>query len=276
MKLSAASRFFDRTVARDAYSPRSSFKCQLEPLDLYRMDGTRIKIRGMSTAPGLKIPARRVIEIDGQRYLVSDASSDQWAGEPVRDRYVIQGADYSVQIRTIPQVLDDAAGTTAYGSIDFNKYSTDERDSSEYHPQYHIFFGGTEIVEENYILTADGRSYLVKNAHRTTAGLKDALANLLDDPVIDAASFVSRAYNPITDTYTDTSTTVRCIRVRWQEHFNYLSQGSRKFERADMVVLMPLSVTPKAGDRVEIGGTPWEILSVVDRTGYQSLHIRRA
>ena len=275
MKLAAAARFFDRTVARDAYNPATTFKCQIEPLDLYRMEGTRLKVRGMSTAPGITIPARRVIVIDGQRYLVSDASPDQWEGAAIRNRYVIQGADSAVQIRTIPQVLANDPGVIAYGSVDFNKYNTDERDSSDYHPQYHVFLGSSEAVDEHYILSADGRTYLVKNAHLTPSGIKDALANLLDDPVIDSASFVSRAYDPITDSYTDTSSTVRCIRVRWQEHFNYLSQGSRKFERADTVVLMPLSVTPKAGDKVTIGGEPWEILSIVTLSGYRSAHTRR-
>ncbi len=76
MKLKNVSKFFDKTKAVDAYNSSYSFKCQVEPLDMYRTEGTRIKIRNMSTAPEVVIPVRRVIKIDSQAYLVSDSSAD--------------------------------------------------------------------------------------------------------------------------------------------------------------------------------------------------------
>lgn len=274
MRLKDVSKFFDKTTARDAYGS-TTFKCQIEPLDMYRTEGTRIKIRNMSTAPEVTIPARNVITIDGQNYLVSDGSKDHWNDTALRTRYVLQGADHLVSIRTIAQLLANTAGTDAYASIDFNKYSTDERDSSEYHPQYHIFFGGGETVPENAVLTTATGFYLVRNAYRTPAGLIDALSNQLDSPVTDAATFASRTYDPITDTYSDASSTVRCVRVRWQDSFAYLSQGSTKYERGDVQAFVPLSVTPKAGDKITLADGTWTILSVVT-SEYHSLHLRRA
>ncbi len=276
VKLSSAAKYFDKTTASDAYSSLTTFKCQIDPLDMYRVDGTRIKIRTMSTAPGVTLPARGAIIVHGQAYLVGDVSVDQWNDENIRNRYVLQGADYIAEVQTISEVLSDTAGTLAYASIDFNKYNTDERDNSDYHPQYHVFFGGSETVPTNSIITAGARSYLVRKSHRTMAGLTDALSNELDDPVIDTATLVDRSYNPITDTYTDTPTAVRCVRVRWQDHFTYLSQGSTKYETGDMQVFVPLSVTPNPSDVVTLPDGDWRVLSVVDLTGYRSLHVRRA
>lgn len=276
MKLKNVSRFFDKTVAKDAYNALSKIKCQIEPLDLFKLDGTRIKMRGLSTAPDVVMPARGVIVIDNQPYLVSDASADQWAGDSVRLRYVIQGADQLAEIRTIPEILADTAGTLAYTSINFNRYGTDERDSSEYHANYHIFFAGTETVVENNIISAGGRFYLVKNANQSTSGLIDALSNEIDSPVIDTATFTAKTYNPVTDSYTDTPSIVRCVRVRWQEHFTYLSQGSAKYERGDTQVFLPLSVTPKAGDTVTLSDGTFTVLSVLTVGGYKSAHLRRA
>ena len=34
----------------------------------------------------------------------------------------------------------ERGGASAYASIEFNKYSTDERDNSRFHPQYNIYF----------------------------------------------------------------------------------------------------------------------------------------
>lgn len=275
MKLKNAAKAFDRTTAVDAYNSFYSFRCQVEPLDMYRTEGTRIKVRNMSTAPDVTIPERRVIMFDGQAYLVSDSSYDYWGKEKIRARYVIQGADDVVEIRTITQILGSVAGVQAWASIDFNKYSTDERDSADYHPQYHIFFG-KEVVPENAIVTTSTRSFLVKNSFTAPSGFVDALCNELDSPVIDAATFKVRTYNPITDSSTESSSTVRCIRVRWQDHFAYLSQGSQKYERGDMVVFVPLSVTPKSNDVIELGDGPWRVLASVDFGGYRSLHVRRA
>ena len=274
MKLKNVSKFFDKTKAVDAYNAFYSFKCQVEPLDMYRTEGTRIKIRNMSTAPEVVIPVRRVIKIDDQAYIVSDSSLDHWSGEAIRNRYVLQGADHVVEIRTIAQVLKDVPGVQAYASIDFNKYGTDERDSSEYHPQYHIYFGKETVGEDVLIHTVD-RNYLVKNSYLTPAGIVDALANELDDPVVQVTVSTGRSYNPVTDSYTATTVSVRAVRVRWQEYFEYLTQGSTKYERGDAQLFVLPAVQAKAGDTVSISGEDFKVLSHLDRVGYRSLHIRR-
>jgi len=274
MKLKNVSKFFDKTKAVDAYNSSYSFKCQVEPLDMYRTEGTRIKIRNMSTAPEVVIPARRVIKIDDQAYIVSDSSLDHWSGEAIRSRYVLQGADHVVEIRTIAQVLENVPGVQAFASIDFNKYGTDERDSSEYHPQYHIYFGKETVGEDVLIHTVD-RNYLVKNSYLTPAGIVDALANELDDPVVQVTVSTGRSYNPVTDSYTATTVSVRAVLVRWQEYFEYLTQGSTKYERGDAQLFVLPAVQAKAGDTVSIGGEDFRVLSHLDRSGYRSLHIRR-
>lgn len=274
MKLKSVSKFFDKTKAVDAYNTRYSFKCQVEPLDMYRTEGTRIKIRNMSTAPEVTIPARRVIKIDDQAYIVSDSSLDHWSGEAIRSRYVLQGADHVVEIRTIAQVLEDVPGVQAFASIDFNKYGTDERDSSEYHPQYHIYFG-KEAVGEDALIHSTDSNYLVKNSYLTPAGIVDALANELDDPVVQVTVSTGRSYNPVTDSYTASTTTVRAVRVRWQEQFSYLTQGSTKYERGDVQLFVLPAVQAKAGDIVSIGSEDFKVLSYLDKGGYRSLHIRR-
>lgn len=276
MDLKKAARFFDRTDARDAYNHARKFKCQIEPLDLYRMDGARVKVRGMETAPGVKIPERRAIYVDGQVYLVSDMSADQWGGERIRQRFVIQGADRVIQIKTIAEELAGSTGTQAFAAIDFNKYSTDERDSSEYHPQYHIYVAPGEPVAENCIISTVDTFYLVRNAHLATSGLRDALCNQIDGPVIDAATFTSRAYDPVTDTYAEATSTVRCIRIRWQDHFMYLSPASEKFERGDMMILLPSSVVVASGDEVTLNDGVWRSRAVVEYPDYKQVHVRRA
>lgn len=276
MKLSTASRWFDKTIASDAYSPTVTFRCQLEPFDYVKVEGSAVKRRVMSTAVNAVLPARRTINIGGQVYLVGDTSRDHWNGEPLRDRYVLQGADDLVHIRSIGQVLANSAGTYAYASVDFNKYSTDERDNSNYHPQYHLFFGRSEAVPGGCVLEFSGRWFLVKNSYVTMAGLVDALSNELESPLTASATFKGRTYNPVTDTYTDTPTTVRSMRVRWQDQFAYRSMDTQDYERGDAELFVPLSVTPKAGDRVTLADGGWKVVSVQTKVDHHSLHVRPA
>ena len=103
----------------------------------------------------------------------------------------------------------------------------------------------------------------------------DALANELDDPVVQVSVSTGRAYDPVTDSYTTTTSSVRAIIVRWQEYFEYLTQGSTKYERGDAQLFVLPAVLAKAGDTVSISGEDFKVLSHLDRTGYRTLHIRR-
>lgn len=276
MKLKNVAKFFDRTRARDAYDTTKSFRCQLEPFDYYKLDGAVVKRRVMSTAPDIQIPARRVIDIDGQRYLVGDPAEDHWEGKKIRRRYVLQGADHVAEVRSIPDVLSGAPGALAFASVEFNKYGTDERDNSDFHPQYHIYFSESESVPENSIITASGRNYLVRNSHRTVSGLVDALSNEIGHTLVQTAELRSRTYVPTTDSYLETTPqTVACIVLRWQEHFRYLSAGSEDYQRGDLQVLAADSVSFRPSDVVSIAGVPWTVLSSIAEDGYTSLHVRR-
>ena len=164
-------------------------------VDYVKIGGTSVKRRVMSTTPDVTVPARGVIDISGQRYLLSDASPDRWAGEIVRNRYVLQGADDLADITSVAD-LPNVAGASA-ASIEFNKYSTDERDNSRFHPQYNIYFSGTENVHTGDIVSVGSASgtryYLVRDAHKSMAGPMEALSNELEAPVIDSADFAKQS-----------------------------------------------------------------------------------
>lgn len=275
MRLSKAAKYFDTSLAIDAYLNTGKIRCQLEPLDMYRTEGTRIKVRNLSTAPGVAIPSRRAIRLAGQVYLVSDPSIDEWNGKPVRVRYVLQGADEVFSIQTVAQALSGVVGRSAYGSLEFGKYLLDERDSSDYRPQYNIFFSGTETIHESQILSGGGKSFLVRNSYITPAGLVNTLVNELDSPLLKSASWASNVYDPVLDRYNSTINTTAVIRIRWHEHFENLSQGTSKYEKGDAQLLVPEAVSFTSSDVLEIEEESWRVLSIQIHGGYQTLHVRR-
>ena len=274
MKLHTAARRFDRTPAADAYTPATTFLCQLAPLDLYKIDATAVKRREMSCAPSVTIPTRQAITIDGQVFLVGDGSSDQWEGTKIRTNYVLQGADHLASLTTIAAALANTAATSAYASLDFSKFQSDSRESADYLPQYQIFIASAETKPE--LIQAGGVWYLVKEGYLSVSGLQSLLTNELRDPVFETITYGARTYAPVTDTWSGTTSSVKIFRVRWTEHFRYLTKASENYERGDMqVFVLKSALTPKVSDKLTLSDGAWTVLSIQDEGLTWSLHVRR-
>ena len=275
MRLAKAATKFDTLVASDAYGT-DTFLCQLAPLELYKIEGTKIKVKQMSTAPDVVIPARGAIRIDGSVYLIGHGSSDYWNGTPIRTNYVTQGADGLAVITTIASELAGSSGVSAYASAEFSRYLPLSADSSKYPPQYEIFFAGNETVVADNIVKLNDVWFIVKESYQAASGILVALANALNEPVFESASFVTTTYDPVSDVRSTGSVGVKIMRVKWTEHYTYLSVGSETYERGDQQVFLPKTLTPKPSDAVALSDGSWRILAVLDEGDRWSCHVRRS
>ena len=274
MKLSNIAGKFDNTVATDAYGSYS-FKCQLAPLELFKIDGVAVKKRSLSTTANVAMPARGVVSIDGENYLVGTGTPDFWKGSVIRRNYVVQGADGLATLNSIAGALAQTGETTAYAAHLFARYLPESADSSKYPPQYQVFLAGVEVAPANSLVTISGQTYLIKESYVSTSGLRIALANMLDEPLFETISFGAKTYDPVTDTYTSAASSVRIMRVKWQEHFHYLTIGSTNYERGDQQIFFLKSATPKPSDMLTLSDGVWRVLSVLDEGTHWSVHVRR-
>ena len=275
MRLLDAARRFDRTTATDAYSA-ATFKCQFEVLAYSKIDGVAVKKRQISTASSVTIPARRVVTIHGQTYLVGHGAPDFWDDEIIRLNYVVQGADGLANLTTIADELAGTAPGTAYAALAFAKYLPDAEDSSKYPPQYQVFLSGTESAPADSLIYLNSVWYLVKESYVSTSGLRVSLANVVDSPNFEMATFTSRVYAPLTDTYVDTPSAIKVFRIKWAEHFEYLSKATEQYERGDLTVMLLKAVTPDPPDTLTLSDGVWRILSAQDEGLTWSCHARRA
>lgn len=275
MRLLDAARRFDTTTATDAYSA-ATFKCQFEVLSYSKIDGVAVKKRQISTAPGVAIPARRVVVISGQAYLIGHSAPDFWYDSIIRLNYVIQGADGVANLTTIAAELAGTPPSTAYAALAFAKYLPDAEDSSKYPPQYQVFLSGTESAPADSLIYLNSVWYLVKESYVSTSGLRVSLANVVDSPNFEMATFTSRVYAPLTDTYVDTPSAIKVFRIKWAEHFEYLSKATEQYERGDLTVMILKAVTPDPPDTLTLSDGVWRILSAQDEGLTWNCHARRA
>ena len=274
MRLKDAAHKFDTTQATDPYGS-GSINIQFEPLLYNKIDGVAVKKRQISTFPETIIPKRRVLVIDGHPYLVGYASPDVSNNETIRSNYFVQGATGVAGVTTISKELAGTTRQKAYAALTFAKYLPDTEDSSRYPPQYEIFFSITEDVMADSLLFLNDSYFLVKQSYISDSGLLVALSNKVDDP-FESASFSDRTYDPLTDSNSSVDTTVPVFRIKWSEHFKYLSKASATYERGDIQILMLKTKSPVAADLVTLSDGVWRIISVQDEGALWSCHARRA
>ena len=275
MKLSKAARYGDTVTAVDTLTPATTVLVQFDPLSYAKIDGVAVRKRAISAEPSVTVP--EVITIGSDVYLVGTGVPDYWKGAEIRRNYVIQGADGLANLTTIAAALANTAPATAYASLVFSKYSTDQRESSDYWPQYQIFLAGSESAPYDSMVQLNSKWYLVKESYLSQSGLRIAMVNELFDPVFETINYKARTYTASTDTWAEATTSVKVMRVRWTEHFQYISKASENYERGDLQVFVLKSAvaSPKVSDKLPLSDGTYTVLSVQDEGLCWSMHMRR-
>lgn len=276
MKLLAAANKFNTTIAFDSYNSAHTFMVQFEPMTFSKIDGVSIRKRQVSLDPTIIVPDRGCITINGQVYLTGHGAPDFWKNSPIRNTLIIQGADGVAELTTIAAELANVAATQAYAALAFDKYIPDAEDSSRYPPQYQVFTSSTESTPADALIRLNSIWYLVKESYISTSGLQVSLANVVAEPCFETVSFSSNVYDPITDTYGGTTTSAKIFRVKWSEHFKYLSKATETYERGDLTVMMLQNVTPDPPDTLTLSDGVWRILSSQNEGNVWNCHARRA
>lgn len=275
MKLANIANKGNTQLATDAYGS-ATFYCQFEPLSYSKVDGVAVRKRLISAAPSVTIPARGAISLDGQIYLVGIGAPDYWKGACIRKNYVLQGADALANLNTIAAELAGTAATSAYAALVFAKYLPDSVDSSKYPPQYQIFTAGSESAPAESLIQLNSIWYLVKDSYVSTSGLRIALANVIQGTVFETITASNKTYVPTTDSYTSVTHSVKLLRLRWQEHFTYLSKAQISYDRGDeQIFILKSAMTVLAGDTLALSDGTWRILDVQDEGLCWGCHARR-
>jgi hypothetical protein len=278
MKLSSAARHFDHQPLLDAYTSSLVGYGQLSLFDGSVRDGTTVERRVISTEPNLLMPPRRVVKSDDFFWIVGDFIPDFFGGSAIRHGYVVHQAQGLATIRTIQQALQNAAGTTAYAAVTWVKSAKEVDESSGMYNSANVILAPGEPLAAGNLVELAGHWYLARSVYTSSAGFLTGISDELPEPVFETVNYTSKVYNPVTDSNTTTTTSVKVLRLRWQSQFEYLSIGSATYERGDLQVMMlkGLVATPKAGDIVPLSEGNHRVLAVLDEGTHVSMHLRRA
>lgn len=285
MRLHKVAQFFDRDPVYDFYTGALLFKGQFASYEGNQMDGTVQRRRTLSLAPGLVLPARRVVRIYNETWVVGSPLTDGWESTPIRQTLICKlatdnGAIYkpSDWLQNVQPVQEPVAW-----NAEFLKNTVNTQTSSEYSPQFRVWVGVNEAIEPGWLMVS-----------KTPAG-KDRLVivrSLLEDPTGFTQVFADEATNdygfkswdmfavqgtmdPITEQATHLGT-MRMLIVDMYKMYNYRTAFDEKSSPGDLGAYAAQGAVP-AGSIVAAGGYNFMVLRAtpMHALGADILHLRK-
>jgi len=248
MRLVAAAQAFNKSLCSDGYSGQPLFYGQLGLFDDNKRDSETAERRILSVADGTALPARRVIELAGSRYILGHSNPDTFRGQVIRRGIVLHEATSKATLLTLAQACLLQTGVSAWAGRAWVKNAAFTEQSSHLAPEHHLHVAVGEPLVENMLAIFEGQTMVVRAVVDGAAGTRVGLCDVLPAPAIEVVTAGASVYDPISDTMTGTTASIRVVRVRWQSMFRYGSKGAPSFGPDDIqVVIAKAAYTPLPG-----------------------------
>lgn len=277
MRLAAAANAFNQTECLDAYTGTLAFLGQLGLYDDTKRDSETAERRVLSVAPDVEIPARRVIEMAGRRWIVGHDNVDTFRGSVLRQGLVVHEATALAEVQTLEQACLNQTGTRAWAGRAWVKDSGFSEQSSVLASVHHIHFSRTETVDVGQVVNFAGHYHVVRANSYGAAGMLVAVCEQLRGVVIEEATALAATFDPVTEAWTGSSSSFRAVRMRWQSLFEYRNNISPRFGPEDVqLAIAKASMTPRVGQKLTLSDGTWQIASVLDEGVWLCRAVRHA
>jgi hypothetical protein len=269
---------FDDIAVLDGYNLAHLYYGQFSTFLEASPDGSTSQRRTLSLAPGLALPARKVVNMLGEPWLVGYGNVDGIFGQVIRQSFWMKKATDTFSILTPGEAALGSAGVSAYAHKEYLKDTVNNLTDSEYDPFWDIFFGTSESVSKGTFLRAGSTLFRVRSIHVGKEGMIDAASDELDAGASVTAQFTELgAYVPASDSYTAGDVATTGILLDRYKAYEFRTEADEKTAPGDMTLVVAASaVTPKIGRKVSIAGTPWAVQGLTAEQDSWSLHLRRA
>lgn len=276
MKLKSAARYYDDTPVADGYTDEYLWRCQFSSFNDANAVGSTSTRRILSIAPDLELPARRVVKVFDDRWLVGDGNPDSWKGQVIRQSFNMKKATALVNMLTPAQACLGQAGTQAYAQAIYFKDTVNSLNNADYDPFWNYFFAPGEPVGKASFIRDGSRLLRVRSSYVPLEDLRICQSDEIDT-LPQAAVFGTGAYNPLLDSFAAGSVTTPVILFDTTKAYTNVTQATAAVAKGDLSGLVAASaITPVVGKTVTIAGSTWRILGCTAELDAWLLHLRRA
>ena len=279
MKLKSAARYFDTDTVTDGYTGALLFKAQFSSYESAAPDGSFQRRRVVSVAPGILPATRRVVTVQGMRWIMGELVTDAFKDKPIRQTSAAKETTDLFTLLTPAQAALKNTGTLIYGHKQYLKDTVNSVTDSNYDPQYEIFFGITENLKAGHFLKSAQQYLHIRSLQYANEGYWVAVSDeLATNPATDAevtATFAG-VYDPVTETHAAGVTTTG-IMLDMYKLYNFNTEADPRNQAGDMSLIVAKSaVTPKADQLITIAGVNWKNIKFTPYFDAWNIQLRRA
>lgn len=284
MNLHQAAKYFDRDSVYDGYTGDFLFKAQFTSYDGSQADGSFLRRRTISIAPGIVMPDRRVGLVHGERWVLGTPIVDGWMDSPIRGTASSKLATDLFTIQTPGKLLGGAAGArTAYAHTRPLKDTVNTTTDSEYDAQYEVTFGVNELGLGGHFLVSDRLMLHVRAVELPPEGFIEVIADDLNSELdawgnqsgIVDVQLSAGSYDPITELETP-GATVKGVLMDMYKLYQYNEQADSTNTRGDLTLLLQNTVNITTGSEITIGNVKYRVITKQPYLDAWNLHIRKA
>lgn len=281
MEFSDAASFFNHTPVYDAYTGAYLFDGRTSTHDDHSSSGATSRRRTLTTVPGSVAPARGVVVVHGEQWLVGTSNVDNFnaTGEEIRRNFDLKKATHALTRLTPAEAALGLSGTLFYARLEFYRDQTDTMTSADFDTMWNAFCPASEPLDQGIFLrTVEGRVMRVRNVYSAQERLNLAEVDQLDTDARQMATFtVTGDLDLRTDTYPTVTVETYVIRAELNKVFRYRTADEAIYRPGDTAFIVAASVlTPRVGHELTVAGARWRVVSAVPERDAWVLHARLA
>lgn len=277
MDLANAGRYFSQDPVYDAYTGALLFHCRTSAHDDHSSSGATSRRRTMTTDPAVVAPARGVVRLYDEHWVIASSNPDFFRGQAVRRNFDLKKSTGLMAILTPAAACLSLAGTEFYAHKEYFRDNVDTRTSADMDTMWNIFCPRAEAIVKGTFLRQGSTLFRVRNIYPSIEAVNIAEADQLDEDALQVATFNTGTLNLVTDRYEGAQVAVPVIQTDLQKFYRFQLEADPTHKPGDRTVFAPKSlVTPKVGQTFTMQGQTFQVVTVVSEFDVWALRVRLA
>jgi hypothetical protein len=276
MEFAAVASYFNNDPVYDAYTGAYLFHCHSKAATDQTSAGATIRRRSMTTTVDVTAPARGVITLLGEPWLVGNSSIDSFQGVSIRRIWDIKRGTSPMHMLTPAEACADAGGTLLYAQKELYKDSGNPKAYSDWDPLWGVSVTPNEAANVRGKFLREGSTlYRVRGVYAEVNGLCMLEADEFDADARQSATFTTGVLNLVTDKFNEISTTLPVVQADSLKFYRYRAQVEADNQPGDRVVFVAsASIAPQPNSELTMMGARWRVLTSIVEQDARVLRVR--
>lgn len=275
MKIKNVSRHFNKDFVYDGYTNAFLFQGHTTAHNDHASSGATSRRRTLRTAVETAPPARRVVKIYTDYWLVGNSNVDSFNSAAIRRSYGLKKSTGLMALLTPAEACQAAVGTPLHAQKEFYRDTSNPLTESETDVMWNIFCPLNELVKQGSFLRQDGRLFRVRSAYPTVDEYLVAESDELDVDAYQSAVFTSAGdFDVASDTFERGGVQTSVIQFDDAKLYRFADLADSDRRPGDLSVITTASVG--VGARFAMLGSNWQVTATTPEGDAQLLHVRLA